>query len=231
MPRGKQFLRETDTLSTMIAHVSAGLQTGEVRISRPAQPQEADSKEMAVNGDTAEPSVAGRQCSAPHLVAAHAAWFDGARIADVERSSLPEFFDGRSPQKTPEVSVTHYAHALPGFVPALSCTVLLRSDVRLLVPVQAYRAARNAIVELYQEDVSKRLRFAHCRGWLQGDVNAGLRVFCFLEHWGVINAQADAHVGAKHPSFIVPDAGQWRTSHVLGGIIQLAAWLGSYPPT
>jgi len=52
----------------------------------------------------------------PHLVAAHAAWFDWERIADVERTSLPEFFDGRSHAKTPEVclaaSPRDFLHAI-----------------------------------------------------------------------------------------------------------------------
>jgi hypothetical protein len=73
--------------------------------------------------------------------------------------------------------------------------------------MQAYRAARNAIVDLYQESVSRRLRFLQCRSRLQGDVNAGLRVFRFLQHWGIINAQADANAAAKVPSFLIPPGG------------------------
>jgi hypothetical protein len=84
--------------------VRAAVQTGEVRVPQPPKPHDTDSKETATNGSAAEPVAAGRQGSAlPHLIAAHAAWFDRERIADVERSSLPEFFDGRSSKKTPEV--------------------------------------------------------------------------------------------------------------------------------
>ena len=85
--------------------------------------------------------------------------------------------------------------------------------------VQAYRAARNAVVVLYQEDVSRRLTFKQCRGQLHGDVNACLRVFQFLEHWGMINGQADGGADAKAPSYLVaPDgAALTRFGSAIGG--------------
>ena len=88
------------------------LQTGEVRIPQAARLHEVDSKETIANGSAAEPVDAGGQGSVSvHLIAAHAAWFDWERIADVERSSLPEFFDGRSSEKTPEVRRAPYLYA------------------------------------------------------------------------------------------------------------------------
>lgn len=68
------------------------MQTGEVLVPQPArQPKAAAAAEV------------GRPVG-EHRVPAHAAWFDYHRVSDVERRSLPEFFDGRSSTKTPEVS-------------------------------------------------------------------------------------------------------------------------------
>ena len=105
------------------------------------------------------------------------------------------------------------------------CCLTLR--VGWWLRVQAYRAARNAIVELYQEDVSRRLRFLQCRSRLRGDVNAGLRVFRFLEHWGIINAQADANAAAKVPAFLVPPEGEARMIQLLSSSAVLPALRGS----
>ena len=86
--------------------------------------------------------------------------------------------------------------------------------------MQAYRTARNAVVELYQEDVSRRLEFERCRGRLHGDVNACLRVFRFLEHWGIINSQAGPAVSVKPPSFLVAPGGvaTLQRRYACGGI-------------
>jgi len=73
--------------------------------------------------------------------------------------------------------------------------------------VQAYKTARNAVIDLYQEDVSRRLTFKQCRGQLHGDVNSCLRLFQFLEHWGIINGQADVGADAKVPSYLVSPEG------------------------
>ena len=78
------------------------MQTGEVLVPQPGQPP----KVAAASGTVGS--------AGEHRVPAHAAWFDYRHVADVERRSLPEFFDGRSATKTSEVS---YACDVPGHLP------------------------------------------------------------------------------------------------------------------
>ena len=91
----------------------ASSQTGDVRISHAEKPQRPDFKVATADGAAAP----------PHLVAAHAAWFDWERIADVERTRLPEFFDGRSHAKTPQVCLLAMSCMPLSMQPAMGCSL------------------------------------------------------------------------------------------------------------
>ncbi len=56
---------------------------------------------------------------------------------------------------------------------------------------QAYKEARNFIINKYREDTSRRLSFAEVRAGLEGDAGGLQRIYSFLDHWGLINYQAD----------------------------------------
>ena len=81
------------------------------------------------------------------------------------------------------------------------------SQIVELAILQAYQAARNTIVSMYREDLLRRLGFVDCRGRLQGDVNALRRVWKFLDHWGIINFQAEEAARNREASFIVTSSG------------------------
>lgn len=108
-----------------------------------------------------------RLSSAPHhanatnkqpVVPAYSAWFDWESISDVEKRSVPEFFDGRSPSKTPEV----------------------------------YMRARNHMVNRWREQAPHGVTFSELRKELAGDAAALMRLFNFLEQWGLVNFKAQA---------------------------------------
>ncbi|CAL8469788.1 g9330 [Coccomyxa elongata] len=56
---------------------------------------------------------------------------------------------------------------------------------------RAYIEARNFIINKYREDTSRRLSFAEVRAGLEGDAGGLQRIYSFLDHWGLINYQAD----------------------------------------
>ena len=59
-----------------------------------------------------------------------------------------------------------------------------------------YRDIRNKIVNQYREDSSRHLTYTACRQALGGDANVILRIWTFLDDWGLINFQAkprDSH--------------------------------------
>lgn len=55
-----------------------------------------------------------------------------------------------------------------------------------------YVQYRNAVIDLYRQDPSRTLTFTEVREHLQGDVTGMLRVFEFLEKWGIINHRPDS---------------------------------------
>lgn len=59
-----------------------------------------------------------------------------------------------------------------------------------------YRDIHNKIVNQYREDSSRHLTYTACRQALGGDANVILRIWTFLDDWGLINFQAkprDSH--------------------------------------
>ena len=53
--------------------------------------------------------MAARLQVALHRVPGHAAWFVHDAVHDVEKQQLPEFFDGRAPSKTLQVTLANPA--------------------------------------------------------------------------------------------------------------------------
>ena len=88
-----------------------------------------------------------------YRVPAYAAWFEWDGVHDIERTHLPEFFNGRSFSKTAAV----------------------------------YKQYRNFMIDKFREDASRKLTFTECRRELVGDVSSMLRVYQFLDAWGLIN--------------------------------------------
>lgn len=56
--------------------------------------------------------------------------------------------------------------------------------------IQVYQEYRNFMINKYREDQSRRLTFTEARTLLAGDVNGILRVWTFLDSWGLINFSA-----------------------------------------
>ncbi|XP_021984184.1 SWI/SNF complex subunit SWI3A [Helianthus annuus] len=101
-------------------------------------------------------------------------WFSWDNIHDIEKTSLPEFFDGTSFTRNPRV----------------------------------YKEYRDFIISKYREDPSRRLTFSEVRKSLVGDVSYLMKVFVFLEKWGLINFGAvkeggDCDLGRE-------DEGRWK---------------------
>ena len=89
----------------------------------------------------------------------HAAWFVHDAVHDVEKQQMPEFFDGRAPSKTSQVTIGD-----PVFAPF--CSRLERMTSGLVISVhhmQVYKQYRNAIIAKYRKDVKCRLTYVDAR--------------------------------------------------------------------
>lgn len=62
---------------------------------------------------------------------------------------------------------------------------------------EGYRDLRNAIIELYRENCSHNLTASRCRTALTGDMAAISQLHAFLEHWGLINFQAEQDAAGR----------------------------------
>ncbi|KAI3499608.1 hypothetical protein L1887_35411 [Cichorium endivia] len=62
---------------------------------------------------------------------------------------------------------------------------------------RVYKEYRDFIISKYREDPSRRLTFSEVRKSLVGDVNYLLKVFLFLEKWGLINFGAPSPASAS----------------------------------
>lgn len=101
------------------------------------------------------------------IIPSFAAWFDRSKCNDIEKKSLPEFFNNKHRTKTPSI----------------------------------YMEYRNFMIDTFRLNPSEYLTFTACRRNLAGDVAAIMRVFNFLETWGLINYQVDPQT---RPSMIGP---------------------------
>lgn len=52
---------------------------------------------------------------------------------------------------------------------------------------KTYKEYRNYMIDKFREDPRRRITFTDCRKALVGEVSSRLRIFEFLEHWGIIN--------------------------------------------
>ena len=75
-------------------------------------------------------------------------------------------------------------------LPDLSAHLLPSPPTHPLPSIQAYMKLRNLIVDAYREAPTSRLTFSSVRARAAADAGAALRVFAFLDHWGIINFQA-----------------------------------------
>lgn len=96
-----------------------------------------------------------------------------------------------------------------------------------------YRTLRNALVNKFREDPSRKITFTECRSVLGGDVNALLRVFNFLEHWGLINYTQNpvaAHPQARAPPATTAAIAAAPEADAVPAALQLSARAGGPPP-
>ncbi|KVI06146.1 SWI/SNF complex subunit SWI3A isoform X1 [Cynara cardunculus var. scolymus] len=81
---------------------------------------------------------------------------------------------------------------------------------------RVYKEYRDFIISKYREDPSRRLTFSEVRKSLVGDVNYLLKVFLFLEKWGLINFGAplpsSSVIGGEDGDLVREDeeAGRWK---------------------
>lgn len=101
------------------------------------------------------------------IIPSFAAWFDRSTVHEIEKRSLPEFFNNKHRTKTPGI----------------------------------YLEYRNFMIDAYRLNPIEYLTFTACRRNLAGDVAAIMRIFSFLEQWGLINYQIDPET---RPSTIGP---------------------------
>ena len=96
-----------------------------------------------------------------------AAWFNMDSIEDIEKYSLPEFFRGVYPSKTP-TTYKEYRNFMIN---------LYRMNPMTYVTATSKCSAI----------ILTRYSFAACRRHLSGDACAIVRIHAFLEKWGLIN--------------------------------------------
>lgn len=79
---------------------------------------------------------------------------------------------------------------------------------------RVYKEYRDFIISKYREDPSRRLTFSEVRKSLVGDVNYLLKVFRFLEKWGLINFSApspsSASGGEDNDLVTEDEEGRWK---------------------
>ena len=179
--------------------------------------------------------------SARLLVPGHAAWFRYAAVHRVERDALPEWFDGRAADKTPEVRCAEErgereserdagTPRIGVGPPDLASSPPPPHSTLPLSSIQAYMKLRNLIVDAYRESPTTRLTFSSVRARAAADAGAALRVFSFLDHWGIVNFQAPPDApGAGTPVAVAAGA----PSSLRAGGIALPAGadaLFAFPP-
>ncbi|CAI9280582.1 unnamed protein product [Lactuca saligna] len=79
---------------------------------------------------------------------------------------------------------------------------------------RVYKEYRDFIISKYREDPSRRLTFSEVRKSLVGDVNYLLKVFRFLEKWGLINfgapSPSSASGGEDNDLVTEDEEGRWK---------------------
>ncbi|KAL8233149.1 hypothetical protein R6Q57_002927 [Mikania cordata] len=96
-------------------------------------------------------------------VPSYSRWFSWNNIHECEMRILPEFFDGRSPSKTPKV-YKYYRNAI---------VKKFRDSIKETPPSK--------------ENPMPKITFTEARKSIIGDVGSVRKVFDFLESWGLIN--------------------------------------------
>lgn len=112
-------------------------------------------------------------------VPSYAAWFDFGTIHEIERRSLPEFFED-----LPSVSTGAAADAVAN-TPAVVSTYKYKSP-------SLYKEYRDFMIQTYRLNPTEYLSVTTCRRHLSGDAGSVLRVHAFLDQWGLINYQMGA---------------------------------------
>lgn len=108
-------------------------------------------------------------------------WFDLDTIADIEKQSLPEFFRGVYPSKTPS-TYKEYRDFM----------------------IKLYRMNPQTYITATSKCCFKTVNFVDlaCRRHLSGDACAIVRVHAFLEKWGLINFNVQPELKPLRPSLL-----------------------------
>lgn len=91
------------------------------------------------------------------IVPSYSSWFNMKKVHQIEKKSLPEFFEVNHPSKSPKIYVSY----------------------------------RNFMINAYRLNPNEYLTLTSCRRNLVGDVGTLMRVFKFLNKWGLINYQVN----------------------------------------
>lgn len=97
------------------------------------------------------------------LVPSYSSWFSWDGIHECEVRILPEFFDGKSPSKTPKV-YKYYRNSI---------IKMFRDSMKVNPPTK--------------ENPTPKITYTEARKSIIGDVGSVRKVFDFLEAWGLIN--------------------------------------------
>lgn len=93
------------------------------------------------------------------VLPSYSIWFNMKKIHNVEKESLPEFFNSSHPSKSPKIYLNY----------------------------------RNFMINSYRINPNEYLTLTSCRRNLVGDVGTLMRVYRFLNKWGLINYQVKPH--------------------------------------
>jgi SWI/SNF related-matrix-associated actin-dependent regulator of chromatin subfamily C len=104
-------------------------------------------------------------------------WFELDKIHEFEAQSLPEFFCGKFPHKTPD-KYFNYRNFI----------------------IKLYREKPTTYLSATGKcHFLSYFYVLECRKKLPGDVCSIIRLHAFLEHWGLINFNVDSHHFLKPP--------------------------------
>lgn len=73
---------------------------------------------------------------------------------------------------------------------------------------KTYKEFRNYMIDKFREDPRRRITFTNCRKALVGEVSSRLRIFEFLEHWGIINYIPERRLVVGAEGDVLPESAQ-----------------------
>lgn len=151
-------------------------------------------------------------------IPAYSAWYEPGKVHEIEKRSLPEFFNSQSfPSSKSQTSFVENSNEknidesvsnsmVQSFNTVQSTPVVEQSTGKNRNLEKVYIEARDFMVQTYRMRPQDYLTLTMCRRHLTGDVGSLVRIHSFLEQWGLINKDCPAEITRARRPVILPSA-------------------------